>query len=1224
VPSSTENIDNDFLNGTFNNTEIYIIENDAVLRLNSLISKSNNWIEKKVQIKPDERYSHAMATIWGTDKVLLYGGANFTGGFKIYNDTWIYDYCENNWTEMSPSGIPGEIYFHAMASIYGTDKVLLFSPHSLQWHNTWIYDLSNNSWTEKAGLPSNSSLNGAAMASVFGTDKVVLFGTIGSTTQNIFNETWIFDLSNNTWTNKTPKDPTKSPPIRTDHAMASIYGTKKVLLHGGSFSNLSYWVRYNDTWIYDLLNDTWTRIFTPIFPYARERHAMATLNGTDKVLLYGGWDGWGPKNDTWIFDYSENAWINTTPTNNPGNLNSHAMAFVYGTTSAVLFGGILKTGPSSYNIFDETWIYDCILFKENGTYVSSPYEIGPNSSFKTLNWNASTSDQTVIEFQVRTAKSKLELASKQFIGNDGTTSSYYTVPYHEAWPGHEGDSWVQYKAYLKTNDIMDTPILRNVTIIFNRWPNTTLVYPPNDSILSNKKLKFNWNFTDFDSTNQTAFQLIISDNISFETIDYDSDIQNSKDFTWQFPFGTSYEDIPGGVWYWKVRTKDNDGDWGFYSEPWRFAIDTNAPESIITNPLDNRFYNNLSTVSGIAYDSIDGIGLNRIEITIKSVSGNSYWTGSKWVLSETWLSTSGTIKWFYDLSSVILYSGYKYNIRSRAIDNAHNIEIPNKGITFIIDLDNVTFSNHFPPFKEESPYEDVTVCISISDKVSGVNASTIEYSTSKDEGKTWTSWEPVTGLKSGKTVNITLNLTFPNGTENRIKWRASDIAGNGPTESKTYTIKINTGLQRFIPRVRLWSPPDGAVVPTTSVKLNWLLENTNLLGASYDLYFDTSPPTKPNITGLVDLSFKLNDLIDGETYYWMVIPKVDSEEGLCTSGIWSFTIDTSVVYPTVKLLRPQNGSIVSSTKPTFAWAVDYYGTETLSYHVYLDSRPELINYEESYNRYYLPSTLLQENLTYYWKVVPKAGNIVGPESETWSFTVRKGYVPHFELELKVEPLAIVMEPASIKMVKAFVTNKGELTDRISLSINVPFDSDMGGMMNEPNIQEAEPGETANFSFILTTTQNIDASEVIITVTATSGEALDFGIDYEEELKVKVIIFVEEEAKPERFSEWLFFWGILIIIIVTILALLILILFGRKKQEQETLPEDKTDILKLLETPTIEQTQETLPEKDTATPKTLDVTTPKPVQENLQEEQHEPDQPTISHEEQKEGEEEICE
>jgi cytoskeletal protein RodZ len=217
-----------------------------------------------------------------------------------------------------------------------------------------------------------------------------------------------------------------------------------------------------------------------------------------------------------------------------------------------------------------------------------------------------------------------------------------------------------------------------------------------------------------------------------------------------------------------------------------------------------------------------------------------------------------------------------------------------------------------------------------------------------------------------------------------------------------------------------------------------------------------------------------------------------------------------------------------------------------------------------------------------------------------------------------------MEPASIKMVKAFVTNKGELTDRISLSINVPFDSDMGGMMNDPNIQEAEPGETANFSFILTTTQNIDDDEVIITVTATSGEALDFGIDYEEELKVKVIIFVEEEAKPERFSEWLFFWGILIIIIVTILALLILILFRRKKQEQETLPEDKTDILKLLETPTIEQTQETLPEKDTATPKTLDVTTPKPVQENLQEEQHEPDQPTISHEEQKEGEEEICE
>jgi hypothetical protein len=479
-------------------------------------------------------------------------------------------------------------------------------------------------------------------------------------------------------------------------------------------------------------------------------------------------------------------------------------------------------------------------------------------------------------------------------------------------------------------------------------------------------------------------------------------------------------------------------------------------------------------------------------------------------------------------------------------------------------------------------------------------------------------------LKSGKTVNITLNLTFPNGTENRIQWRASDIAGNGPIESNAYTIKINTGLMRFIPQVRLLSPQNGAVVPTTSVNLNWLLENTNLLDVSYDLYFDTAPPIKANITDLADLSFELKDLIDGETYYWMVIPKIDSEEGICTSGIWSFTIDSSVVYPTVKLLRPENGSIVNSTKPTLTWAVEYYGTQGLSYDVYLYSDQDLISYEVSFNRYYLPSILLQDNQTYYWKVVPKAGNIVGPESETWSFTFRKDYIPHFELELKVEPPGIVMEPGSIRILKAFVTNKGELTDRISLSIEIPSDSNMGGMVNEPNILETDPRYMANFSITLTTTQNIEAGEVIITVTATSGEALDFGIDYEEELKVKVIVFVEEEAKPEKTSELLFFWSILIIVIVIILALLFLILLKRKKKAKEALPEEKIDTSESLETPSTEQAQETSTENEPEIKEPVETHTLKETQVEILESPQEPEQPTISVDESKEEEEEICE
>jgi hypothetical protein len=350
------------------------------------------------------------------------------------------------------------------------------------------------------------------------------------------------------------------------------------------------------------------------------------------------------------------------------------------------------------------------------------------------------------------------------------------------------------------------------------------------------------------------------------------------------------------------------------------------------------------------------------------------------------------------------------------------------------------------------------------------------------------------------------------------------------------------------------------------------------------------------VTGLAGSRYVVDDLIDGETYYWTIIPKTPDEVGICSSGIWSFKIDMDVYYPTVELLRPENGSIVNSAKPTFAWSVEYYGTETLSYDVYLDTRPDPIDFEQSSNPYFLPSTLLEDNKTYYWKVVPWAGNIQGLESELWSFTVKEDYTPYFELELKVEPVGIVIEPASIKMINAFVTNKGELIDKISLDIELPQDSNMGGMVNEPSILETDPGDTANFSIMLTTTQNIEPGEVIITVVATSGKALDYEINYEVELKLKVIVYVEEESEPEKSSELWYIWSILIIVIAIILALIFLILFRRKKKE--VMPEEETDTLKPLETHL-----------------------PEPVQEKIQETQHVPEQPietqTINEDEQEE-------
>ena len=58
---------------------------------------------------------------------------------------------------------------------------------------------------------------------------------------------------------------------------------------------------------------------------------------------------------------------------------------------------------------------------------------------------------------------------------------------------------------------------------------------------------------------------------------------------------------------------DLDGAWTEFSNPNKLTIDTQKPSSSLTNPKNNGFYNSLNMLSGIATDSIDGSGLNKVD-----------------------------------------------------------------------------------------------------------------------------------------------------------------------------------------------------------------------------------------------------------------------------------------------------------------------------------------------------------------------------------------------------------------------------------------------------------------------------------------------------------------------------------------------------------------------------------------------------------------------------------
>ncbi len=317
-------------------------------------TKSNQWVQLNPPNKPSARIRHSMATISGIHKVVLFGGwdgsGNCDGSLSSFcSGTWVFDVSDNNWINMNPAVHPTARDQFASSKLYNTDKVLLFGGYNGTRNNeTWIYDYSDNAWTQMNPASSPSARNYPALTAIYKTDKFVLFGGNDGALDD---ETWIYDYSDNFWINITPAS---SPIARERHAMATIDGTDKILLLGGfgtfpcegSGSNLCGF-----TWVYDYSDNAWTQMIPPSSPSARLDYSMATIDGADENMLFGGWDG--PSNsETWIYDYSRNYWTRKSIPKYPLARYSHAMATIDETESILLFGGQTAAGRT-----DDTWIY---------------------------------------------------------------------------------------------------------------------------------------------------------------------------------------------------------------------------------------------------------------------------------------------------------------------------------------------------------------------------------------------------------------------------------------------------------------------------------------------------------------------------------------------------------------------------------------------------------------------------------------------------------------------------------------------------------------------------------------------------------------------------------------------------------------------------------------------------------------------------------------------------
>jgi hypothetical protein len=300
-------------------------------------------------------------------RIVLFGGDSTHG--QLLADTWIYDTINNSWQNMNPTSHPSGRAVAGMAYDSKASRVILFggaNPYlpftSVRLlGDTWIYDLRTNVWTEMTPSISPSPRWGPLLAYDARIDRTILFsgGGFAGSAEAVYNDTWMYDLNNNTWT---PITMAIAPPPVADGVLAYDSESDRVVMFGGE-SNPFADTSYDGTWVLDPVNETWTNMAPLKKPSPRCGCGGVYDSVTDNVLLFGGFSGTSGNailgmQDTWAYNLNSNTWTEISTLSKPSLRSEVAMAYDERADRTVIFSSFAAGGPHENIGNNETWVFD--------------------------------------------------------------------------------------------------------------------------------------------------------------------------------------------------------------------------------------------------------------------------------------------------------------------------------------------------------------------------------------------------------------------------------------------------------------------------------------------------------------------------------------------------------------------------------------------------------------------------------------------------------------------------------------------------------------------------------------------------------------------------------------------------------------------------------------------------------------------------------------------------
>jgi N-acetylneuraminic acid mutarotase len=145
-------------------------------------STTNNWTELTSATQPSGRKWSGMSYDSLNQQIILFGGTNELG--TMFDDTWSFDTSSNQWNEKQPNITPSGRHNIKMVYDSSIQKTILFGGYvnGLQSSSdTWLYDYNENLWSNVTAstngstpIPTTATFTSFAMLGIL----IIIFGVI--------------------------------------------------------------------------------------------------------------------------------------------------------------------------------------------------------------------------------------------------------------------------------------------------------------------------------------------------------------------------------------------------------------------------------------------------------------------------------------------------------------------------------------------------------------------------------------------------------------------------------------------------------------------------------------------------------------------------------------------------------------------------------------------------------------------------------------------------------------------------------------------------------------------------------------------------------------------------------------------------------------------------------------------------------------------------------------